>query len=58
MLVNDPYHHTLIEIASSGSVSSRAAIRALYVAGYETPWIAETCMLPLGIVQDAINRIP
>ena len=58
MLSDDSWHMYLLQLASQDCIASRAAIRALYVAGYEVTWIAENCMLPMAVVQDAVLRIP
>lgn len=48
----------MIHLASMDCVPQRAAIRDLYVTGYEVDWIAETCELTVPFVQNAINNIP
>jgi hypothetical protein len=58
MLDNQAWHMTLIDLASRDCIAQRAALRALYFEGYEVTWIAETCMLPMPVVQDALARIP
>lgn len=58
MLNTDAWHMQLITYASQPYASQRPAIRQLYYAGYEVEWIADTCMIPVETVRDAILRIP
>lgn len=58
MLDNTAWHMTLIDLASKDCVAQRAALRALYFEGYEVTWIAERCVLPIPVVQDALMQYP
>jgi hypothetical protein len=58
MLADDSWAMYLVQLGSQDCIASRAAMRALFVAGYEVEWIADACDVPMRVVQNALTSIP